>query len=58
LTGAVHIANTGDLMGFYISDSGRGKVNDMNRFVDIDTFRKAADDNSEHLNAFPFSKSA
>ncbi len=43
LTGAVHNANTGDLMGFYISDSGRGKVNDMTRFVDIDTFRKAAD---------------
>jgi hypothetical protein len=34
LTGAVHNANTGDLMGFYISDSGRGKVNDMTRFVD------------------------
>ena len=48
LTGAVHNANTGDLMGFYISDSGRGKVNDMNRFVDIDTFRKAADVNSAY----------
>ncbi|RUA04629.1 MAG: hypothetical protein DSY43_05960 [Gammaproteobacteria bacterium] len=43
LTGAVHNAGNGELVGFYISDSGRGKVNDMTRFVDIETFRKAAD---------------
>uniref|UniRef100_UPI0034DE183A cadherin-like domain-containing protein n=1 Tax=Candidatus Thiodubiliella endoseptemdiera TaxID=2738886 RepID=UPI0034DE183A len=43
LTGAVHSASTGELMGFYISDSGRGKINDMTRFVDVETFREAAD---------------
>ena len=43
LTAAVHNASTGDLMGFYISDSGRGEINDMTRFVDIVTFRKVAD---------------
>jgi Ca2+-binding RTX toxin-like protein len=43
LSGAVHANDTGELVGFYLSDSGRGLVNDMTRFVDIATFRAAAD---------------
>ncbi len=43
LTGAVHAHDSGELVGFYLSDSGRGLVNDMTRFVDIATFRAAAD---------------
>lgn len=43
LTGAVHNADSGELLGFYLADSGRGKVGDMTRFVDIESFRNAAD---------------
>lgn len=43
LTGAVYAQDTGELVGFYLSDSGRGRVNDMTRFVDVATFRAAAD---------------
>ena len=43
LTGAVYCKSDGALMGFYITDSGRGLVSDMTRFVDIATFRKVAD---------------
>lgn len=43
LTGVVHAADSGDLIGFYIADSGRGRVSDMTRFVDIQSFRAAAD---------------
>ena len=42
LTGAVYDAAGGSLAGFYIADSGRGKVNDMTRFVSVDVFRAAA----------------
>ena len=43
LTGAVYAQDTGELVGFYLSDSGRGRVNDMTRFIDVATFRAAAD---------------
>lgn len=43
LTGAVYDSDNGELVGFYIADSGRGKVSDMTRFVDIETFRNAVD---------------
>jgi hypothetical protein len=33
---------SGEIAGFYIADSGRGKVSDMTRFVGIDEFRLAA----------------
>jgi len=42
LTGAVYSEADGTLKGFYIADSGRGLVSDMTRFVDITTFRNAA----------------
>ncbi|WP_459990409.1 calcium-binding protein [Methylosoma difficile] len=46
ITGAVYNnsgdANQGQLMGFFIADSGRRKVNDMNRFVAVDTLKAAA----------------
>jgi Ca2+-binding RTX toxin-like protein len=42
LTGAVYNENDGSLAGFYITDSGRGKVSDMTRFLSIDVFRQAA----------------
>ena len=42
LTGAVYGEVDGVLAGFYLTDSGRGKVSDMTRFVDIATFRKMA----------------
>jgi Ca2+-binding RTX toxin-like protein len=41
LTGAVYRETDGLLMGFYITDSGRGLVSDMTRFIDIETFRNA-----------------
>ncbi|VWX58664.1 hypothetical protein VARIO8X_150008 [Burkholderiales bacterium 8X] len=39
------IDDTGQIVrdGFYIADSGRGKVGDMTRYLDIETFRRAAD---------------
>lgn len=43
LTGAVFDQQTEQLLGFYIADSGRGKVSDMTRFVDVQTLRNAAD---------------
>ncbi|VWX62736.1 hypothetical protein VARIO8X_60481 [Burkholderiales bacterium 8X] len=46
LTGAVYGAGNdgeaGELVGFYLADSGRGRVGDMTRFVDIESFRRAA----------------
>ncbi len=42
LTGAVYDSASGDLKGFYIADSGRGLVSDMTRYLDIATFRLAA----------------
>ncbi len=42
VTGAVYGEADGELLGFYIADSGRHKVSDMTRFVDIETFRAAA----------------
>lgn len=42
LTGAVYNEADGSLAGFYLTDSGRGKVSDMTRFVDIATFRQMA----------------
>lgn len=42
ITGAVYGESDGALLGFYIADSGRRLVSDMTRFVDIDTFREAA----------------
>ena len=42
LTGAVYNEADGALAGFYLADSGRGKVSDMTRFVDLDTFRQMA----------------
>ncbi len=42
LTGAVYGADDGQLKGFYLTDSGRGRVDDMTRFVDVATFRQAA----------------
>ena len=42
LTGVVYDEAKGTLAGFYLADSGRGKVSDMTRFVDIATFRNMA----------------
>ncbi|MDO9437983.1 calcium-binding protein [Hydrogenophaga sp.] len=43
LTGVVYNATTGELEGFYLSDSGRGLVSDQTRFVDAAMLRSAAD---------------
>ncbi len=42
VTGAVHDADTGVLLGFYIADSGRGRVSDHTRFINLDSVRRAA----------------
>lgn len=42
LTGVVYDEATKNLAGFYLTDSGRGKVSDMTRFVDIAAFRRMA----------------
>lgn len=42
ITGVVYGEVNGELLGFYIADSGRHKVSDMTRFVDIASFRLAA----------------
>ncbi|MEN0108093.1 MAG: calcium-binding protein, partial [Pseudomonas sp.] len=42
LTGVVYSETNGELLGFYIADSGRQKVSDMTRFVSIERFRQAA----------------
>jgi len=42
VTGVVYGEEDGALLGFYIADSGRHKVTDMTRFIDIATFREAA----------------
>jgi len=42
VTGAVYGETDGKLMGFYIADSGRQKVSDMTRYVNIEQFRTAA----------------
>ena len=43
VTGVAIDAETGDLNGFYIADSGRGKVSDMTRYIALADFRAAAD---------------
>ncbi|MEK1941384.1 MAG: calcium-binding protein [Pseudomonas sp.] len=43
VTGVAYSESNGELLGFYIADSGRQKVSDMTRFVGIERFRKAAD---------------
>ena len=42
VTGVAVDATTGNINGFYIADSGRGKVSDMTRYVAIDDFRANA----------------
>jgi Ca2+-binding RTX toxin-like protein len=42
VTGVVYNESDGSLKGFYIADSGRHKVSDMTRFVDMDVFNAAA----------------
>ncbi|MDD2725429.1 MAG: calcium-binding protein [Methylovulum sp.] len=42
VTGVVYNESDKSLMGFYIADSGRHKVSDMTRFVDLAVFRAAA----------------
>ena len=39
VTGVAVEANTGAINGFYIADSGRGKVSDMTRYISIADFR-------------------
>lgn len=38
VTGAVRDANTGELKGFYIADSGRGLPEDANRYLTLEEF--------------------
>ncbi|MDO9295016.1 Ig-like domain-containing protein [Bradyrhizobium sp.] len=42
VTGVVYGEADGELLGFYIADSGRHKVSDMTRFVDTASFMAAA----------------
>ncbi|WP_218567816.1 calcium-binding protein [Pseudomonas cavernicola] len=42
VTGAAYSEAVGELMGFYIADSGRQKVSDMTRYVSLDKFRQVA----------------
>ncbi|WP_281287258.1 calcium-binding protein, partial [Blastochloris sulfoviridis] len=42
VTGVVYGETSGEILGFYIADSGRHKVSDMTRFVDVALFREAA----------------
>ncbi len=42
LTGVAYSETSGELLGFYIADSGREKVSDMTRFVGLEQFRRAA----------------
>jgi Ca2+-binding RTX toxin-like protein len=42
VTGVACDATTGSINGFYIADSGRGKVSDMTRYVSIADFRADA----------------
>ncbi|RKP56661.1 calcium-binding protein [Pararobbsia silviterrae] len=48
VTGVACDAKTGALAGFYIADSGRGRVRDMTRFVAIGDFRAAANVPNAH----------
>jgi len=43
VTGVAYAAETGDLMGVYIADSGRGKADDASRYLSVDELRAAAD---------------
>ena len=43
ITGVVYSEISGELLGFYIADSGRQLVSDMTRFVGLELFRRAAD---------------
>lgn len=43
VTGVACDAATGEINGFYIADSGRGRVSDMTRYIPIADFRKNAD---------------
>ena len=42
LTGVACDASSGAIQGFYIADSGRGKVSDMTRYVGLAEFERAA----------------
>jgi len=42
ITGVVYGESSGELLGFYIADSGRQLVSDMTRFVSLERFRQAA----------------
>jgi Ca2+-binding RTX toxin-like protein len=42
ITGVVYGETDGQLLGFYIADSGRQQVSDMTRFVSLERFRQAA----------------
>ncbi|MFZ1180335.1 MAG: calcium-binding protein [Herbaspirillum sp.] len=42
VTGVACDAQSGAIAGFYIADSGRGKVSDMTRYVPIASFRRSA----------------
>lgn len=41
VTGAVRDANTGELKGFYVADSGRGLPGDANRYLTLEEFNDA-----------------
>lgn len=42
VTGVAYSEASGELLGFYIADSGRQRVSDMTRFVSLELFRQAA----------------
>ncbi|WP_299533923.1 calcium-binding protein [uncultured Herbaspirillum sp.] len=43
VTGVACDASNGDVLGFYIADSGRGQASDANRYLSADELRKMAD---------------
>ncbi|MCO4856252.1 hypothetical protein MKD49_07120 [Herbaspirillum sp. WGmk3] len=43
VTGVACAADSGEIVGFYITDSGRGRIDDMNRFVTLRQLRYASD---------------
>jgi Ca2+-binding RTX toxin-like protein len=43
VTGVACDASSGDVLGFYIADSGRGQAADANRYLSTDDMRKVAD---------------
>lgn len=42
VTGLATAVDAGDVRGFYIADSGRGRVSDMTRFISLADFRASA----------------